>query len=263
MQRVRASNAVDHTTALAASEPHWGSRVHPFGGGWLVLAGAGMYINQAMAAGLGADIVADELDLLFAASAEMGVPPVIEVSPTTSAGTRILVRDRGLVHDEDGDIDCLSRELTGAPVDAPEDVLIRPVESPADLAHWQATARTAWGHTTPEARRASDAFAAAAHRIDGEHMAIAYDAADHRTLGCASMTVSDGVAMCGGMSTLPTERRRGVQAAMLRYRLALARELGCDLAVTTAASGSASARNLRRHGFAGDATIERHTMPAG
>ena len=257
--RVRAANAVDHTTSLAALEPQWGSRIHRIADGWLVLAGRGMYITQAMAAGLDVDLGPADLDLVVTASLEMGVSAAIEVTPTTSALTVRRVQAGGFHHDPNADITCLTRPTVGSPVEAPDDVDVRPVASPADLAHWQATARSAWGHTSPDARRASDAFAAAAHALDHEHMAIAYDAADQRTLGCASMTVNDGVAMCGGMSTLPTERRRGVQAALLRYRLGLAADLACDIAVTTAASGSASERNLRRHGFAGDTTIRRYT----
>ena len=56
--RVRAANAVHHTTSLVAMEPQWGSRIHQVADGWLVLAGRGMYINQAMAAGLRVDLAA-------------------------------------------------------------------------------------------------------------------------------------------------------------------------------------------------------------
>ena len=260
--RVRAANAVHHTTSLVAMEPQWGSRIHQVADGWLVLAGRGMYINQAMAAGLRVDLAAADVDLVVTASGDLGVPAAIEITPATSADTVRQVVAAGFDHDPGADIACLTRPLNQTSIDAPDDVLVVPATSAADLVHWQATARAAWGHTSNAARRASDAFAAAAHALDREHMAIARDAGDGRTLGCASMTVTDGVAMCGGMSTLPDERRRGVQAALLHYRLALAAELECDMAVTTAARGSASERNLRRHGFSGDVTIRRFERTA-
>lgn len=50
-------------------------------------------------------------------------------------------------------------------------------------------------------------------------------------------------------STLPDWRGRGVQAALLRARLAAAREAGCALAVVMARAGNSSARNTERAGF--------------
>ncbi len=58
------------------------------------------------------------------------------------------------------------------------------------------------------------------------------------------------VASLGGTTTLGPHRRRGVQRALLRHRLGLAAEAGCDLAVVTADPGSSSGRNARRAGFA-------------
>jgi hypothetical protein len=54
--------------------------------------------------------------------------------------------------------------------------------------------------------------------------------------------------MCGA-GTLPAERRRGVQAALLQARLAAAAARGCDLAIITVQPGSVSQRNVQRHGF--------------
>ena len=71
--RVRAANAVAHTRSLASREPAWGSEIHPFAGGWMVLAGAGMYINQAVVAGIDEALTTDDLDLLIERSAAVGV----------------------------------------------------------------------------------------------------------------------------------------------------------------------------------------------
>ncbi len=256
------ANAVDHTRSLAAREPAWGSEVRPLAGGWLVLAGAGMYLNQAMAAGVDDELGSADLDLLQTRSDALGVTPAIEVSSITLQGSVRRILDRGFVHDPTSDITCLTRPVTTTTVEAPDDVAVLPVESAADLGLWQETSARGWGHTTADARRVSDAFAAAANALGGEHMFIAYDRSDRRPIGCASMTVRDQVAMLGGMSTVPAERRRGVQAALVRHRLAEARGLGCDLAATTAARDGPSSRNLQRHGFIPRFTIERFTRPA-
>ena len=57
------------------------------------------------------------------------------------------------------------------------------------------------------------------------------------------------VASLGGTATLRGYRRQGVQLALLRARIRLAAEAGCDLVVVTADPGSTSGRNARRAGF--------------
>jgi len=220
-----------------------------------------MYLNQAVFAGVDEELDPVDLELLVARSDALGVEPAIEVTPTTRRGSIRRIQDRGWVHHRAFDISCLTRSVTVTAVEAPDDLMVRPVETAADLGLWQETSARGWGHEDAAARRASDAFAAAANALDGEHMIIAFDRSDGRPVGCASMTVRDDVAMLGGMSTVPAERRRGVQAALLRHRLAEAGRLGCELAVTTAAQGSPSARNLERHGFVPTVTIERFAGP--
>lgn len=68
--------------------------------------------------------------------------------------------------------------------------------------------------------------------------------------GCGMVRISDGLAQLGGASTLPEHRRRGVQSALLRARLADAAESGCDLAVVTTEPASKSQQNVQRAGFA-------------
>lgn len=259
--RERALAAVEHTRSLTSQDPSWGSEIHALADGWLVLAGAGMYINQAMAAGVDHELASADLDLVVARSAVVGVDPAIEVTAMSLPASVTRIRRWGFVHDPSSDITCLTRPVDATTALGTDGVVVRPVDSAAGLRRWQETSAIGWGHTTAQARRASDAFAAAAHALENEHMVIAYDPADERPVGCASMTVRDGVAMLGGMSTIPTQRRRGVQAALVRHRLDLARQMGCDLAMTTAALGSDSARNLQRHGFTMRITIQRFTPP--
>ena len=68
--------------------------------------------------------------------------------------------------------------------------------------------------------------------------------------GGASFRVQEGVAQLNGAATLPAHRRRGVQSALLRYRLVEAATRGCDIAVVTTQPGSKSQENVQRAGFA-------------
>lgn len=68
-------------------------------------------------------------------------------------------------------------------------------------------------------------------------------------VGGGGIEIIDRVALLYGASTLPAFRGRGVQAALLRARLAMARDAGCDLNVIQSVPGLASERNILRQGF--------------
>jgi ribosomal protein S18 acetylase RimI-like enzyme len=70
----------------------------------------------------------------------------------------------------------------------------------------------------------------------------------NRTRG-GGFRVSDGVAQLVGAATAPAHRRRGVQSALLRARLADAAEAGCDIAVVTTAPGSSHSRTCNGRDF--------------
>jgi len=70
------------------------------------------------------------------------------------------------------------------------------------------------------------------------------------TAGGGGLYLGHGIGILCGAATLPAFRRRGVQAALLRRRLADAAAAGCDLAVVTTAPGSKSQQNAQRQGFA-------------
>jgi hypothetical protein len=57
------------------------------------------------------------------------------------------------------------------------------------------------------------------------------------------------VAQLAGAATLPSERRRGVQSALLRTRLAVAEAAGAEVAVITTRPGSKSQENATKSGF--------------
>lgn len=257
---VRVASTVDQVRSLASVDPSWETEVHFLAGGWLVLSGAGMYVNRAMGAGIETGLTPADLEFLVTRSQRVGVVPSFEVTPSTHQDTVDLLRTRGFAIDASQSVSVLMRSVDGPPIAGPSDMNVHPVRSEAGLRLWQTTTALGWGHTTPEARRASDAFAAAVAALDNEHLVVALDATDGRPVGCASTTILDGVAIFGGMSTVPAERRRGIQAALLRYRHQHAARNGCDLAATTAAVGGASESNLLRHGFAHKMEIATFTL---
>ena len=67
--------------------------------------------------------------------------------------------------------------------------------------------------------------------------------------GGGTLSLRDGLAGLFGASTLPAFRKRGVQSALLRARLARGAAAGCGLAICLAQPGSTSQRNILRNEF--------------
>lgn len=70
-----------------------------------------------------------------------------------------------------------------------------------------------------------------------------------KSVGTASMTEAEGIAMLHGDATLSEARGKGIQTAMIRRRLAEASREGCEWAMACVIPGSASHRNYGRCGF--------------
>jgi GNAT superfamily N-acetyltransferase len=86
----------------------------------------------------------------------------------------------------------------------------------------------------------------------GWHCFIARD--NSAATACAAMFVRDDVGFLGFGATLPNNRRRGAQSALLARRIERARELGLNALIATtgipdAERPSASHRNILRAGF--------------
>lgn len=255
VERTWADDAVEFAEVLARLDPSWGSEWFALADGTAVLHGPGLYVNRALATGLTDDVTIEHLERLEARSAAVGVEPAIEASEYTKHGVVALLAARG--YEPSDPNAALTRPLDLALPEPEPAFVIETAATDALLPVWQEVCAVSWGHTTESARKACDTFATVASIVDGPGLLLARDASDGRAVGCASLTVRNGLGTLGGMSTLPSERRRGVQAALIGHRLHLARSLGCDLAAVNAAAGSDSERNLMRHGFVRSHT--RHT----
>jgi GNAT superfamily N-acetyltransferase len=253
IERITAANAegaAAHARVLAAQDPTWGTDVFELAGGVAVLCGPGLYVNRAMGIGLGGvEVLPDDLAELERRSAAVGVPASIDVVPTTDNRLLALSGERGYA---------LQRMLTFhvrvvRPGDregpSPDPAIVVRRVGREELGTWQDVSAAGFDVGDGPGRRASDAFGAAAAAVDGGLLVLATSGDDGRPLGCASLHFVGGLAMLGAMSTLPAERRRGVQAVLVAHRLGMAADAGCELAVSSTLPANASERNLTRAGF--------------
>ena len=249
ISRTWANNAVAHAVVLAGQDRSWRTETFELAGGHVVLSGPGLYVNRGLAIGFERPVTAADFELLEERSTVVGVPPSIEFVPTADhsiaehAGVRGYAIQRLLTTH----IRSLDDTADAIPVDST--IAIERADDGELLGVWQDVAAEGFAVGSDQGRRANDAFAKAAAVVDGHGFLLARDATDGRPLGCASVTIRDGLATLGAMATLPAERRRGVQAALVAHRLRLAMDAGCDLAMSSTVPASASERNLARAGF--------------
>src|SRR5207248_1997005 len=111
------------------------------------------------------------------------------------------------------------------------------------------TAAEGWGDTPGLEASLLDIGKIVAERVDAIMFLAEDDGDDGRTIATAAMSISDGVALFAGASTIPAARHRGAQFALLAHRLSYAAANGCDLAMMVALPGSGSQRNAERNGF--------------
>lgn len=252
--RVWSLDAAVFAETLADLDPSWGSETFELGGGRVVLCGRGLYVNRALAVGHDAPLTDADWERLEQRSAAVGVPAAIEITQATLPAVRAAAWARGYVLDSEVSALARSTDLSDVPPPEPGFEVV-----PANrglLPIWQETAACGWGYETAQDRRASDVFARVAALVDGERFTLVRHAGSGRPLGCASLTIREGVATLGGMSTRPDARGQGVQTTLIRHRLRIAAASGCDLATSSAAPGGVSERNLHRHGFEPAFTIE-------
>ena len=171
-----ALNARAHALVLAGQDQSWGTEVFGLAGGHAVLCGPGLYVNRAMAVGLTGPMSAADFELLEQRSAVVGVPPAVDVTPTTDRSVIDLAAVRGYR---------LLRFLTThvLPLDGsieaalPSDPSIIVERADGELLGvWQDVSAVGFDVAEGDARRVNDAFATAAAVVDRDGLLLASDA---------------------------------------------------------------------------------------
>jgi GNAT superfamily N-acetyltransferase len=196
--------------------------------------------------GLGAfeptsDATLDALESFFA---ERGVATAHEVSSLASPVTWQRLSSRGYSPIEASTV--LVRPTTPAPRTETGRVTARLVERD-ELSSWCQVVSEGLSSESAELVAVMQDLAPIVARSEGVHCF----AAEHegKPIAGGVLALKNGIALLGGASTLPAERRQGAQAALLQARLEHAAKLGVELAMVVAGPGSSSQRNAERKGF--------------
>lgn len=235
-----------------ARDPVLGSAVIDVAGGVAVFAGAGSPTNKMIGLGFGQVPTEQELARIERVFAEHRADLQAEVSSLADPALHALLVARG--YEPRGFENVLGHPLTNVSSGRPNDITVEHAVV-EDQSAWVDAAVAAFaapdtGGVGGDALPPSDelrrwmgpvievpGFECIAARIGGQ--IVRY----------GSLRVDDGVAQFCGAGTLPAFRRRGVQTAMLRWRLARARDAQCEVAVVTTQPASKSQQNVQREGF--------------
>lgn len=235
------------------TDPTAGSVVLDLAGGVAVFAGRGSPTNKLIGVGFAVLPTADALDEVERTFATHEAPLQAEIATLADARLHALLvargyRPAGFENVLGCVLDLERRE------EAPAGIAIATVDA-GDRDRWvdvvvDAFATPDVGGVGGDAVPASDelrrwmrltmqvpGFECMTARIDGT------------IAGGAALRIDGDIAQCCGAATLPAFRRRGVQTALLRWRLAHAAARGCRVAVVTTQPASRSQQNVEREGF--------------
>jgi GNAT superfamily N-acetyltransferase len=227
--------------------------VWPIGGSSVVLGEPGSPFNKLIALGFDGIPDLDELERIERAHAARRARLQVELCTLAdpAVGRFLTARGYHLIGFEN----VLAKSLEEVAAVDREGVSITDVTN-ADSALWITTVTDAFLHADvfdgPESHESFER--ATLERTYGYFAAVPGSSRllarlDGEVAGGASLYLRDKTALLCGAATLPANRRRGVQSALLQTRLRHAREAGCDLAVVTTQPGSKSQENVQRAGF--------------
>lgn len=255
---------------VIAADPAGLGFVEEIAGGVAAFAGHGSPMNKLIGAGFTGLADPDTLHRIEDAFAKRRSPLQAEVSTLADPGFGRALVSRGYVLE--GFENVLGRPLDGSQAsELPEGFEVRPVTS-GETAEWLDVMITAFA--TPDlqgipaaALPPREALEAALRPLADAPSFTRHGAfAAGRMVGAANMRLDTGFAQLCGAATLPEFRRRGIQSAFLRRRLADAAAAGCRLALVTTQPGSKSQENVQAQGFSllySRALLVKPAPPAG
>jgi GNAT superfamily N-acetyltransferase len=234
--------------AMARLDSASGASALDAAGGVAIFAGEGSPLTQALGIGLAGPVTAADLDAMEAhlCPGGRGVPQ-IELCPFVDPTLSGLLATRGYrIHEWQLAWTCAVPDETIAPSRPADGALsVRPVRPGEEDEFFKAVlAGFLESEDVP-----NDAIALMRPTAFAERHELFLAFLGDELVGGGALAWSGGVAFVNGSGVRPAFRRRGAQGMLLRARLARARELGCAIAYSSTFPGTASRRNMERHGF--------------
>lgn len=214
------------------------------GGGLAIFAGAGSPLTQALCMGLDGPLTEAELD---AVEAHLGGRAVqYELCSMAAPELFTALARRGYAA---RDFQFVWQRPLDAPIERalPPGLEVRRL-SASEAAAGQRVMMAGFMELPPE-RVPEAALSLMPPPAPGDLQQLYGAFAGGALIGAGMLGLAGDTATLAGTGVVPRHRGLGAQGALIRARLAEAQLRGCTLAVSSTAPGSASQRNMERHGF--------------
>jgi len=246
LERAEAHANTCFVEARAERSPASGAAWVRIGGASAMFDGVGSPITQTFGLGLFEEITSETLTRIEAFFHERGADVDHEVSPLAAPSLFPLLGGRGYRPLEFTSV--MFRPLGTVPASrlpGSGPLTVRLASSDEHQA-WADTSAKGWSEFPEAAAFMADLGALV---VSARDLTPFFAELGGRPIATAGLSMSGGVALMAGASTIPEGRKKGAQLALLEARLQHAADRGCDLAMMCAQPGSASQRNAERHGF--------------
>ena len=248
LQAAHRWSMLEYTRAVGRECPDTQAVWNEVGDGLTLFSGASAY-SFATGLGLTAEITASELDAVEDFFLTRGVAPAVEVCPYSSASLRRLLEARQYAAREITHV--LYRDLKdyseGAAAGTASEVQLHWAR--AEEVDFLVDLMARFLYEKDPGRRGRARLRAQLSVPDSLNAVAAIDGIPVGAAGGMLPRAGSGIAVLFCSATLPGFRRRGVHAALLKFRLRRACQHGCSGAMVVAIPGGAAERNLERHGF--------------
>ncbi|MBZ5719821.1 MAG: GNAT family N-acetyltransferase [Acidobacteriia bacterium] len=238
---------VHYALAYQKLRPEVGAAVEKICGGHMIFAGLGSPIGRATGLGLDRPFTREDIGRVEAFYHSHHAPAQVDICPLHDPELLEVFKQRGYALAELNNV--LWRRLrTGeGPPPAPPGVYIRrggPEEADTFAA---IVARCFAEYGVPP--EGFETMLMPNYQFPGSISFVASVEGQAVGVGAGLVIPEHKVLALFGAGTLPEFRGRGIQTALLGFRLQLAAQAGCDLAVIVTRGGTTSQRNAERLGF--------------
>lgn len=239
--------AIGRDCAVAAHRAHPEHEIThaELGGGIAVFTGVDSPLTQAIGVGLSGPVSAAELDRLEDFFSSRGASVALELAPYIDASLIALLKQRPYSIEEFTSV--LIRDISDfSPAPDAPDILVRAAHIPEEKEVFTRTVSEGYAEFIPVTQDLLDVVGGFAE-VEGTLAALAF--LDGETVGGGSANHDGELGHLAGASTLPHYRKRGVQTALLNFRLDWLKHKGCRYGMVMTQPGSGSQRNFECAGF--------------
>jgi len=227
--------------------PEVNAAAEPISGGHMVFAGVGSLMGRAVGLGFEGPVSAADLDRLEDFYRSRGAPAQVDVCPLTDGGLMAMVKERGYGLFELNNV--LYRRLAG-------DEGMGPVPAGSQLRAGRNEEAEVFSGILESSffpnGDAPDDFGAMVtplFQMEGALTFVAEMGGKTAACGAGLIIPERKLVALFGAGTLAEFRGRGLQSALLRLRMQVAAQAGCEVAVIVTQGGTTSERNAQRLGF--------------